>query len=485
MQSSIISPDSLRALLPAIKAEQHRRARIKITRYYPDTGELRRELYQKHLEFFAAGGAHRERLMLAANRVGKTEGVGAYEVVLHLTGNYPAWWEGRRFTRPIKAWAAGDTSKTVREIIQAKLLGQAGSHGTGMIPGDLLLKTTAKAGVADAVDTIWVRHASGGVSTLVLKSYDQRREAFQGTEQDVVWLDEEPSEDIYAECLLRTMTTNGMLLCTFTPLNGLTPLVLQFLPGGDLEQARSGKRFVVGCTWDDVPHLSKDVKEELWAAIPPHQRDARALGVPALGSGAIYPVPESDVVVPDFEIPAHWPRAFALDVGWNRTAAIWGALDRETSTVYLYSEHYRGQAEPVLHAEAIKGRGAWVPGVIDPASRGRAQRDGAQLMQMYMDLGLDIEAAQNAVEAGLYEVWQMLSAGKLRVFASLSNWREEFRLYRRDASGRVVKEKDHLMDATRYLVMSGRDRMKTQPKPKAAEQSFSYVGQDAAGGWMA
>jgi phage terminase large subunit-like protein len=471
-------------LAAAATAELRRRARTKINRYYPEAGELRRELYPRHLSFFAAGAKHRERLMLAANRVGKTEGVGAYEVTLHLTGNYPEWWHGRRFQRPIKAWAAGDTSKTVREILQQKLLGQAGSHGTGMIPGDLLLKTTAKAGVADAVDTIWVRHASGGVSTLVLKSYDQRRESFQGTEQDLIWLDEEPGEDIYAECLLRTMTTNGMLLCTFTPLNGLTPLVLQFLPGGDFEQAKGGKRFVVGCTWDDVPHLSKEVKEELWAAIPPHQRDARALGVPALGSGAIYPVPESDVVVPDFAIPDHWPRAFALDVGWNRTAAIWGAMDRESGTMYLYSEHYRGQAEPVVHVEAIKSRGAWVPGVIDPAARGRAQRDGAQLMQMYLDLGLDIEAAQNAVEAGLYEVWQMLSAGKLKVFASLANWREEFRLYRRDDAGRVVKEKDHLMDATRYLVMSGRDRMKTQPKPKEAEQSFAYVGHDASGGWM-
>jgi phage terminase large subunit-like protein len=173
--------------------------------------------------------------MLAANRVGKTEGVGAYETTLHLTGQYPEWWEGRRFERPIKAWAAGDTSKTVREILQDKLLGPPGQLGTGMIPGDLIVKTTAKAGVADATDTVWVRHTSGRVSTLVLKSFDQRRESFQGTEQDLVWLDEEPPEDIYAECLLRTMTTGGLLLCTFTPLQGLTPLVLQFLPGGQLQ----------------------------------------------------------------------------------------------------------------------------------------------------------------------------------------------------------------------------------------------------------
>lgn len=167
--------------------------------------------------------------MLAANRVGKTEGVGAYETTLHLTGRYPHWWTGRRFKRSVKAWAAGDTSKTVREIIQEKLLGPPGSFGTGMIPGDCILKTPAKSGVPDAIDTVWVKHVAGGHSVLVLKSYDQRREAFQGTEQDLIWLDEEPPLDIYTECLLRTMTTNGLVVLTFTPINGWTNVVDMFL----------------------------------------------------------------------------------------------------------------------------------------------------------------------------------------------------------------------------------------------------------------
>lgn len=207
--------------------------RRKLFTYYPDDGPLRRELYPKHLEFFRAGTEHRERLMLAANRIGKTEGVGGYETTLHLTGLYPDWWEGKRYDRGIKCWAAGDTSKTVREIIQDKLLGPPGSFGTGLIPGDLLLRVTPKTGIPDAIDTIYVQHTKG-VSTLVLKSYDQRREAFQGTEQDLIWLDEECPLDIYAECLIRTMTTNGSIMCTFTPLQGLTDMVLSFLPGGKL-----------------------------------------------------------------------------------------------------------------------------------------------------------------------------------------------------------------------------------------------------------
>ncbi len=470
-------------LLELMEEKQRRAARRKIYGYYQDKGKLRRELYPKHLSFFEAGKKFRQRLMLAANRVGKTEGVGLYELTHHLTGNYPDWWTGRRFDRPIKAWAAGDTGKTVREILQAKLLGPVGQWGTGLLPGDNIERISRGAGVADAVDSVYVRHASGGLSQLTFKSYDQRRESFQGTEQDVILLDEEPPMDIYTECLLRTMTNDGMLMLTFTPLMGMSEVVLAFLPGGQIEEKAEGSKFVVMATWDDVPHLNDEVKKELWESIPPFQRDARSKGVPQLGAGAIYPVPESDILVPDFEIPEHWPRAFGMDVGWNRTAAIWGALDRESGVLYLYSEHYRGQAEPVVHAEAIKGRGTWVPGAIDPASRGRGQKDGDQLLQQYCDLGLNLQTAVNAREAGLYAVWQRLSAGKIKVFKSLGNWLAEFRLYRRDEKGNVVKENDHLMDATRYLVVTGMDAATTKPVEKPKRQ-VEYTTGAMSTGWM-
>ncbi len=221
----------------------------------------------------------------------------------------------------------------------------------------------------------------------------------------------------------------------------------------------------VTATWDDAPHLGADQKRELWQSLPPHQRDARAKGVPQLGSGAIYPVPESDIVVDPFELPPWWPRVYGLDVGWNRTAAVWGAHDRETGTVYLYAEHYRGQVEPSVHAAAIRARGAWIPGVVDPAARGRGQSDGAQLLRSYLDLGLALAPARNGVEAGLFQVWERLSTGRLKVFAALRHWRDEFRLYRRDERGAVVKKDDHLMDATRYLVVSGLDLAGTPPRP--------------------
>lgn len=469
-------------LLALIEEKERRQKTRKILSYYPGTGPLRRELYPKHLEFFKAGASFRERLAMAANRVGKTEGMGGYELTLHLTGDYPEWWQGRRFTRPIKAWAAGDTSKTVREIIQDKLLGPINEFGTGLLPKDKIIRVTAKQGVSDAVDTIQVKHKSGGTSVVVLKSYDQRREAFQGTEQDVIWLDEEPPLEIYTECLLRTMTNNGLIMLTFTPLSGMSETVLQFLPNGEIKEQANGSKYIVTATWDDVPHLSDEVKKELWAAIPPFQRDARSKGIPQLGSGAIYPVPESEILVDPFEIPEYWPRAYALDVGWNKTAAIWGAKDQQSSTIYLFSEHYRGQAEPAIHAEAIKSRGDWIPGVIDPASRGRSQQDGNQLLQNYIDLGLNLDTAFNGVESGIYETWSMLSTGRIKVFKTLTSWISEYRLYRRDEKGRIVKQNDHLMDATRYLIMSGIDRAITKPVKKESSDSYNYGGSTT--GWM-
>jgi hypothetical protein len=190
------------------------------------------------------------------------------------------------------------------------------------------------------------------------------------------------------------------------------------------------------------------------ASLPPHQRDARSKGIPQLGSGAIYPVPESDFVCAPFAIHDFWRQAYAMDVGWNRTAVLWGAIDDQTDTVYFFAEHYRGQAEPSVHADAIRARGETLLGVIDPAARGRAQTDGEQLFKIYQELGLNLSLADNGVEAGIYKVYQRLSAGRIKIFNTCQNLLAELRLYRRDENGKVVKENDHLADCLRYFIAS-------------------------------
>ena len=228
-----------------------------------------------------------------------------------------------------------------------------------------------------------------------------------------------------------------------------------------------------------MPHLDAQTKAELLDSTPPYLRDARSKGDPSLGAGAIYPIELSDIQVAPFQIPPYWPRCYALDVGWNRTAVLWAALDREIDCWYFYTEHYRGQAEPSTHATAIKVRGEWIPGIIDPAARGRSQEDGKQLIVSYESLGLNLTPAKNALEAGLHAVWLRLATGRAKVFSMCQNFEAEYRLYRRDEKGAVErKQADHLMDCMRYIVMTGVGVAITKPADDAANK---WLG-NAAGG---
>ncbi|WP_062260379.1 hypothetical protein [Endozoicomonas arenosclerae] len=237
-------------------------------------------------------------------------------------------------------------------------------------------------------------------------------------------------------------------------------------------------RYVVQAGWDDVPHLSEQAKADLEASYLPHEREARRLGMPGLGEGAIYPIAEKEVVCDPFPVPEYFAKAYGLDVGWKKTAAIWGAWERETDIIYCYSEHYRGQAEPSVHASAIKARGDWMPGIIDTAARGRSQIDGKRLWDLYVQEGLDLHKANKAVEAGILEVYQRLSTGRLKFFSTLQHTIAEYLLYHRNEKGLIVKEDDHLMDALRYLCM-GIKIAKTKPIPR--QRISSGIADSTAG----
>ena len=173
---------------------------------------------------------------------GNTEGLGGYETVLHATGHYPHWWEGHRFYEPIHAWVAGETLQTTRDIQQHKLIGPLDDIGSGLIPKAYIAGIKRKvSSVPDVVETVKVYHHDDqgerdGISHIGFRSYDQGTEAFMGTERHVIWMDEEVPSDIYAEALTRTMKTStfpgGIVILTFTPLKGLTDVVLAFLPEG-------------------------------------------------------------------------------------------------------------------------------------------------------------------------------------------------------------------------------------------------------------
>ena len=459
----------------------------KLDVYFPDTGPLRRQLYPKHMAFFEAGRTYAQRLLMAANRVGKTE-AGAFEVACHLTGRYPKWWKGRRFDTPTDWWAAGTDSGTTRDIVQKALLGPLTPENTfqggGALPFDTIVDYSRRPhGLPGSIDTLWIRHVSGGISTVAFKSYEQGRKSFEGTAKHGVWCDEEPPEEVYTELLYRTATTKGMILTTFTPLQGMSKVVMGFVqPEGD---AAKYKR-LINAGWDDVPHLDDATKAMLIATTPQHQRDARTKGLPQLGSGAVYGFPESELIIPDHPLSSHLRHRFGLDAGGGAkpTAAVWLAADPAAGgRVTLYSTYKRESPEVALHIAAIKARGAWIPGVGDAAALIVTEHDAEQLINVYKRGGIDIELPDKAVETGIQAVWELMSAGRFKVFASQVEWIKEFRTYQRDEKGRIKKENDHCLDATRYAIFSGLARAKVKPSDRPARRTAG-TGQAGAYGWM-
>ena len=254
--AELLADDTLSTLERRILHEQGRRlVENRLAHYRP---------YEKQSTFHAAGATHRERLLMAGNQLGKTL-AGGFEVAMHATGRYPGWWHGRRFNRPIVAWAAGTTGETVRDTVQRVLIGRPGQHGTGAIPKDAIGELVSARRVADLLDTIRVRHISGDWSSIGLKSYLSGREKFQGETLDLVWFDEEPPADIYLEGLTRTNIGGNPVFMTFTPLLGVSEVVRRFL------MEKSPDRHVTQMVIEDVDHYSREDRERIIASYPPHE----------------------------------------------------------------------------------------------------------------------------------------------------------------------------------------------------------------------
>lgn len=404
---------------------------------------------------------------MAGNQLGKTW-AGAFEAAMHATGRYPSWWEGRTWDRPVVAWAAGVTGLSTRDNVQRLLLGRPGQQGTGAIPKDAILDVQSGRGIPDLADHIVVKHASGGHSYLYLKTYEQGREKWQGETLDWLWLDEEPPEDIYTEGLTRTNTTGGMVWLTFTPLKGMSKVVERFLLGEP-----SPDRAVTQMTIADAEHYSEDQRAQIIASYPPHEREARANGVPIMGSGRVFPVPESDIRCDPFEIPAHWPQIGGLDFGWDHPfAAVTLAWDRDADCVYVTRCVAIREATPIIHAAAIKPWGAWLPWAWPHDGLQHDKGSGVALADQYRAQGLNLlfERATHpdgsfGVEAGITDMLQRMETQRFKVFATLGEWFEEFRLYHRK-DGLIVKERDDRISATRYALMMLRMATIQDVRPK-------------------
>lgn len=393
---------------------------------------------------------------MAGNQLGKTLS-GAAEAAMHLTGRYPEWWEGHRFDRPIVMLAGSESYELTRDGVQRLLVGPPMNEeewGTGYIPKASIVGTTRRAGVSGAIDSVSVAHVSGGTSTLLLKAYEQGRGKWQANTADYVWFDEEPPEDVYFEGITRTNATMGLIAVTFTPLKGMSAVVARYL------MEPSPDRCVVTMTIDDALHYTAEERAKIVASYPAHEREARTKGVPSLGSGRIFPVSEESIVVGSFTIPKHWAQIGGLDFGWDHPfGAARLAWDRDQDVVYVVANYREREQTPILHAAALRPWADWLPWAWPHDGLQHDKGSGDQLAEQYRRQGLNMlqeratfEDGTNGVEAGLSDMLQRMQTGRWKVFSTCSSWLEEFRLYHRK-DGKVVKERDDVISASRYALM--------------------------------
>lgn len=419
--------------------------------------------YPKQQEFYDQGSVKRERLLMAANQVGKTY-CGAAEAAFHLTGDYPDDWLGRRWDRPTKGWAASKTGLSVRDTVQKYMCGEPGVvdlFGTGSIPRDRIIDTSNARGVDSLYDTVQVRHKTGGVSIVRFKTYDQGREKWQGETLDWIWFDEEPPWDIYGEGLTRVTATRGMVWITFTPLKGRSEVVLRYM------SEESPDRSITGMTIDDAVHIPVEDRQKIIDGYAPHEREARARGIPVLGSGRIFIYPEDSLSVDlGTTWPAHWVFVWGIDFGLGEAAHPFGAVllgwDRDADVITVCYAAKFTTGGPLQHAEAMKTFGeipvAW-PHDGNQRTTGEGPKAGQTLANQYKNHGLKMLGTHArfptggySTEAGIIEMDERMATGRWKVASHLADWFEEYRYYHRD-EGKIVKVRDDLLSASRIGMM--------------------------------
>ena len=469
-QAGMMIKESLERAVEIARELERRKSTNRLLDYKP---------YDYQMKFHNSNAT--QRLLMAGNRVGKSLS-GAMEMAIHLTGKYPDWWEGRKFGRPIRAWAGGVSNETTRDVCQKELVGQPddpSAKGTGSLPLDDIGETVRKAGVPNAMNSLVVRHITGGWSRLGFKAYEMGREKWMGEQVDVIWLDEEPPASIYSQALTRTADKGGSVYMTFTPEQGMTQIIAQFI--NDIKKGQE----MIQAGWDDAPHMTKLIRDQILQALPPHERKMREKGIPQLGSGLVFPIVEEEILCDPIDIPNHWPRLCGIDFGWDHpTACVWIAWDRDVDTVYVYDSYSMRQETIPIHASAINARGKWISVIWPQDGRQADKGSGKNLTEQYKKEGVNMchdwftnppqqgmkdGTGGNSVEAGIMEMLTRMQTKRLKIFKNQSKLLEELRMYHRK-DGKIVPINDDLISAMRYCIMSLR---KTRVKDYEPIQQYT------------
>lgn len=424
--------------------------------------------YDWQKEFVASTAEYHECCLCAANQIGKTY-LGTDIDAMHLLGDYPDDWEGHRFDFAPSCWGLGYSMVKTRDLLQKALFGEfkSGEFEGGLVPKDRITSYESATGTPNAMRTVRVKHKSGKDSSIQFWSYSQGQHAIMGDVVDWVHIDEEPKDQsIRPQVLTRTINGDkgkgGRVIYTFTPENGRTGLVIKFMDDP------SSSQFFMMKGWDDAPHMTDEKRERLLEQYPAHQRDMRSKGVPMLGHGRIYDLGEEFISCDAFEIPKHWFVINGMDFGWDHPQAhiqlVW---DRDSDDFYVTKGWKASKTSPNDAWGATK---KWAEGVPTawPADGLQTEKgSGKQQKDYYEEAGFNMlfEHAtwvdgSNSVEAGLFELRDLMQKGKLKIFRGVRDAFDEILQYHRDERGKIVKTVDDILDAIRYAYMMRRESIR-------------------------
>ena len=421
-------------------------------------------LYPWQHRFNEATAFHHACMLMAANQVGKSR-TGCLLDSFHLTGDYPEGWKGHRFEGPITAWLLGYSGEKTRDLLQTKLFGRLNGQvfEGGYIKAADIVDYKSMPGTSGAVREVTVKHKSGGISICQFWSYSQGQHALMGDVVDWFHIDEEPRDKaIYPQVLTRTINGDkgrgGRGILTFTPENGRTELVVQFM------DSPGSSDYLQRATWDDAPHLSTATKDRLLSQYPAWQRDMRSKGEPLLGAGLIFDIADDQIKCQSFECPTHWWIINGMDFGWDHPQAhvqLW--WDKDTDTVYLAHAWKASRKKPYEAWQQVKPWAAGVPTAWPHDGFQHEKGTGEEQKGYYEAEGWKMLAEHatwptggNSVEQGLVELYRAMDDGKFKVFSHLTDFFAEKLNYHRDENGKIVKVQDDILSAVRYAWMMRR-----------------------------
>jgi len=444
--------------------------------------------YPWQKKFVAATLTYGECAAFKGNRVGGTL-LGAFMAYCFTTGNYPDWWEGRRFEGPTRGVIVGVDFGQIKRGAQRLLFGQDYPEwGVGpeadphpIMPCECILKQHLKKKKEDTnvIDTALIEHVSGDASSIMIISQKQSQDTLMGDELHWAWCDEFPeNEKMYTQLIPRVETTDGLIFVTSTPEKGRTSITDRYLKDNPLAPDGRPITYHQFVHKRDALHYSEEKILEIIAACPPHERKFRIEGKPVYGAGLIFETPSEGMLVGSDEIPEarNCRHICGFDPGISDFGAlIWLRFDEISNCWYVTDmEKIRGK-QPKEIARIMERHDRAI-GMKIPVSYGRDAcnkeiTSGDSLRNMLAAEGINVikKPAHNAFARdndnarwpGINYMIDLMKSGGLKILDSprLRPLLDEKDLYYCDEHGNIPKKKEQrfdVIDALRYGLMMGR-----------------------------